>query len=271
MRIRHLVDAGLVPEVQAALEYLVNRREDSTTRRVAERAERRRTEIADGVGTLPVWSSPPPGSHSAKAIEGLRPEPGEVQDFSMARIASLGKHRRWGVTLYLLAREFGCTFGIELGACAGISGMYMAAAPTMSTFITVEGSVPLAELAQESLAPFPGALVVNSLFDESLDLLLPRMQGQVDFAFIDGHHEKLATIHYLNRLRPAFEHGAVVVFDDISWSSDMRQAWDLLRVRDQWSHSIDVGEFGICIYRNPPSRTDPTLHWELQSIVGWRP
>jgi len=270
-RVQRLVNDGMLPEMRAALEYLVTGREDPTARTIAERAEGRRTEIANGVGTIPVWSSPRPGDHSEKAAKGLRPEPGEVKDFSMAKVATLGKHRKWGVTLYLLAREFGCTFGVELGACAGISGMYVASAPTMATFITVEGSTPLSEIARQSLDPFPGASVVNSLFDDALDSLLPRLVGRVDFAFVDGHHEKLATIHYVDRLRPALKHGALVVFDDISWSFDMRQAWDLLRVGNQWSYAIDLGEFGICIYRDQSSPTAPTLHWELHTIVGRRP
>lgn len=270
-RIRHLIDAGLPAEMRTALEYLVTGRADPAAQAVAERAEERRSEIASSEGTIPIITSPKPGSSGETAVEGLRPEPGEVKYFSMAKIATAGKHRRWGTTLYLVARDFGCTSGIELGACTGISAMYLASAPTMVAFTTVEGSSALSEIASESLGGFPAVSVVNSLFDDALDSELPRLAGQIDFAFIDGHHEKVATIHYVDRLEPAFHDGAVVVFDDISWSADMRQAWDLLRVRDQWSHAIDLGVIGICIYRSDSSGTPPPRQWDLQAIVGRKP
>src|SRR6185312_4343070 len=113
--------------------------------------------------------------------------------------------------------------GLELGACAGISAIYLSSAPQMKSLITVEGSAPLAGLAAESLQPFSHARVVNALFDDAIDAELPGVK--LDLAYIDGHHEKVATIHYFNKIRPYLQPGAVVIFDDVSWSRDMREAW----------------------------------------------
>jgi predicted O-methyltransferase YrrM len=269
-QIQNLVDAGMPPEIRTALEYLVTGAADPSAQAVTKRAEERRREIATSIGTAPIWRSPKPGSAGAAVSEALRPEPGTAADFSMSKIAVTGKDSRWGTALYLVVREFGCTSGLELGTCAGISGIYISSAPMMAAYVTVEGSAALCKIANESLLGLEGVRVVNSLFDDALDSELPRLAGEIDFAFIDGHHEKVATIHYADRLLPALQDGSVIVFDDISWSVDMRQAWDALRNRYEWSDAIDLGPIGICIYRGESSPTTPPRQWNLQTIVGTR-
>ena len=193
---------------------------------------------------------------------------GRVMQFSASRVAVTGKDRRWGTVLYLVARGFGCTTGIELGTCAGISAMYVASAPSMGRYLTVEGSPELCEIAQESLTDHPGVTIINALFDEALDRELPALQGSVDFAFVDGHHERVATVHYTDRIVSGLSDGAIVVFDDISWSADMRRAWDELRARSDWSHAIDLGAMGVCIYRAEQQTDGSPRQWDLRQLVG---
>lgn len=44
-----------------------------------------------------------------------------------------------------------------------------------------------------------------------------RRQNGVDLAYIDGDHEKVATIRYFERIKPHLNPDAVVIFGDISW------------------------------------------------------
>ena len=88
----------------------------------------------------------------------------------------------------------------------------------------------------------------------------------IDFAFIDGHHEKLATIHYFNRLVPKLSPGALVVFDDISWSFDMRECWEYMVKQKGFSDALDFGDLGICIWNH--SGFSSTKYWDLQELLG---
>ncbi len=258
-------------ELSLPLTYLITGKLDPAAKVVAAKVETRRAEISSrGNKEIEIWYSPKPGSAVGDGdAESRRPKPGKVLKLTRERIAATGKDKRWGTFLHLLARSFESNVVFELGSCAGISASYLALAPTVRTLITVEGSEALARIAAESLAQIgPHARVINRLFDEAIDSELPALDERIDFAYIDGHHEKVATIHYLDRLLPYLADGAVVVFDDISWSHDMREAWDILRRRNEFAHAVDLGVVGVCILHSGSKTLASPQNWDLRSVVG---
>lgn len=271
-KINKLIKAGLPVEMRPALECLVKGKGDPETELVVRNVENRRAVLAAyGNKEVPIWYSPRPGSSGSEAGLSTRPDPGSVMSFTMERIAKTGKNRRWGAFIYLLARSFNVKTVFELGACAGISGLYLASAKSVERLVTVEGSKSLAEIAKESLACAGNAKVVNALFDDAIDSELPALSSKIDMAFIDGHHEKIATIHYLDKLLPFVRGGAVVVFDDISWSQDMREAWGVICRRKEFLHAVDLGAIGVCITKNRfDSKMSEPIYWDLRSISGKR-
>lgn len=270
-KIANFIDSGLPSSMQSVLMYLINESPDTSTTKVIEKAERRRKIIASGGDKkVPIWYSPK-SKNTANSVQrdDTRPEPGEVLEFTMEKVANTGKNQKWGVALYLIAREFHSTTVVELGTCAGISAMYLSSPPTVNTLVTVEGSEALAKIARDSLHEYPNAKVVNSLFDEAIESEVPLLNEKVDLAYIDGHHEKTATIHYFDRLVPYLKPGGVIIFDDISWSQDMREAWYILSKRNEFSHAMDVGAIGVCIMKeNLENLEGRPKYWPLQSVVG---
>ena len=264
-----LFRSGLPINFRSALEYLITGEADALADQTASTAEARRAEIAaEGEKSITIWYSPKPGSAGDNADDTNRPLPGKTLEFTMKQIAETGKNRQWGIVLHLLAREFGSTSGIELGACAGISAIYLSSSPSLKRLVTVEGAEALSKIAEVSLKNRPNAHVVNALFDDAIDQELARPNDSFDLAYIDGHHEKVATIHYLDRLLPKLKGGALVIFDDISWSADMREAWNLLVNRDTFSHSLDLGVIGVCLLKSKSDGNAPTKTWDLQPITG---
>lgn len=269
-KIAGLIQMGLPKEMEPALNYLVSGHTDPKTATVVKTAENRRREIASkGDEKIPFWYSPQPGSAGNDSSIDARPQPGKVLEFPLKRIAQIGKNQRWGTALYLIAKEFRVSVGVELGACVGISAIYLASAPNIKEFVTVEGSEPLAKIAQESLKICTHARVLHALFDDAIDAELPSLGSKVDLAYIDGHHEKIATIHYFNKLLPFLKSGAVVIFDDISWSHDMRDAWNILSKRPEFAHALDLGAVGVCVMKKEFDSPEMTpSYWELQPIIG---
>jgi predicted O-methyltransferase YrrM len=215
----------------------------------------RKTLAERGNESIEIYYSPKPSSSGNKYDSEVRPEHGEVKKFSLKEIAyhtSLSQH--WGIFLYLLAKNAKAKTILELGACAGISGCYLSASDFCENFITVEASKGLADIANSNLKAISNkSKVYNMLFDEALDLILPELKHGIDLAWIDGHHEKVATIHYFQRLIPYLNNGALVIFDDISWSYDMREAWEILNKWNGFSFCLDIKTLkGVCIWHGNP-------------------
>jgi len=270
--LKRLFWQGLPSELREGLVFLLTGDTNEGTLRLSDKIETIRANIAaKGDEKVAFWYSPKPGSADDRVTHNTRPKPGEILDFTMQHVARTGKKKHWGVFLHLLGEAHGARTIFELGSCAGISGCYIASADSVKEFITVEGSSALAKMADQNIRRvFPTAKVINSLFDDAIDQEVPKLKQSIDYVFIDGHHERIATIHYYERLLPYLSQKAIVVFDDISWSYDMREAWKELSARREFCHAVDLGEMGVCIY-DPSSTGEDVRYWDLQPILGRYP
>jgi predicted O-methyltransferase YrrM len=173
----------------------------------------------------------------------------------------------WGTFLYLCAKSFMAGTILELGSCAGISGCYLASSPYCTKFITIEGSPSLALLAAANIHQISGhAVVINALFDDVLNDILPSITSGIDLAYIDGHHDYEATRYYFQRLVPYLRKGALVVFDDIHWSKAMWEAWKTMREWRGFAYTIDVGRFGVGLWDESAPRPKA---YSLSLYTGW--
>lgn len=250
-KLQRMLEAGLPQFFGTPIEFLFTGKLSQEARRAVARVELIRAGVTRGAGLFEV-------TH-ADTVDPTR---------TAAQIA----HRssvtaEWGTFLYLCAESFRARTILELGSCAGISGCYLASSKHCQRFITVEGSTSLASLARSNIKQISkSAEVVNALFDDALDGILPTLRDGIDLAYIDGQHEYEPTLHYFQRLAPHFNKGALVVFDDVHWSKGMWRAWEILQEQEGFSHTLDVGRFGICLYDGGSTR--PTHH-DLRSYLGW--
>jgi len=173
----------------------------------------------------------------------------------------------WGTFLHLLARGVAAKQILELGGCAGISGCYLASVPTCERFVTIEGSQSLARIAAEHLAAIArSAHVVNGLFDDVLDEVLRGFAGDIDLAFVDGHKDAERFMSMTNRIAARLSPGGLLVLDDIRWSRNMWDFWRRLCGTAGFSHTVDVGRFGICV-RDQASQRPRSA--SLALYTGW--
>jgi predicted O-methyltransferase YrrM len=250
-KLRRMLEGGLPQPLQTPLEFLFAKGLSPEARRAVERVESIRSAVAQQM----------------RSFEVVNPHNSDPQ-----RTAAQIAHRSsvtfvWGTFLYLCAESFRSRTILELGSCAGISGCYLASSRYCTKFITVEGSASLAPLAKSNIERISDrGEVVNALFDDALDQILPTLGGGVDLAYIDGHHEYEATLHYFRRLQSHLNKGALVVIDDIHWSDGMWRAWQVLRGQEGVGYTIDAGRFGICLWEGDPTRP---VHYDLRRYVGW--
>lgn len=165
---------------------------------------------------------------------------------------SASKPPQWAFLLLELVRAFEPKQGVELGTSLGISASYEAAGMQLNgdgRLTTLEGAAAVAERARrnfEQLGLADRIEVVVGRFQDTLDPVLARV-GPVDYAFVDGHHDRDATIAYFEQLAPHLAPEALLVFDDISWSSGMADAWSSIRSDPRVTLSVDLFKVGICV------------------------
>lgn len=190
------------------------------------------------------------GRSVEEAYEGIRSQAavGEVA-------ARRSKRAPWTSTLFALVSRTHVRNGLELGTAYGISAAFQAAAQAAGDggrFTTIEGDPAQAAIARANLGELGLEVdVVEGRFQDVLADVAGRL-APLDYVFVDGHHERDATIGYFEALLPALADGAVVVFDDVSWSDGMRDAWRILGEHDRVAAALDLVAFGVCVVRDAP-------------------
>lgn len=161
--------------------------------------------------------------------------------------------------LFRMIRHLRPVSCLELGTCVGISASYQASALKLNgsgQLITLEGSPEIAKLARETLAQLEltNATVVTGPFYQTLPGAL-ESAAPIDFLFNDGHHDHDALLAYFTQALPHLAKEAVIVFDDISWSSGMRQAWREIEDDSRVAATVDLGIIGIALISEDRSGT----------------
>lgn len=159
----------------------------------------------------------------------------------------------WAQVLFKIIRHSKVKKCLELGTSVGISGSYQASALKLNgegVLKTMEGSPEVANIAKNNFNSLNlnNVSVIVGRFQDNLDSLLK--EGNYDYAFIDGHHDRDATIKYFEQIYPWFTTPGLLVFDDIKWSGGMMQAWDSIIADKRVNVSVDLGPIGICVIDN---------------------
>jgi predicted O-methyltransferase YrrM len=75
-----------------------------------------------------------------------------------------------------------------------------------------------------------------------------------DLVFIDGNHQKEATLNYFEKLLSAVHNDSVMIFDDIHWSKEMEAAWEEIKLHSEVSVTIDTFYWGLVFFRREQAK-----------------
>jgi predicted O-methyltransferase YrrM len=67
--------------------------------------------------------------------------------------------------------------------------------------------------------------------------------------YFDGNHQKKATLDYFDLLLPTITNNTVWIFDDIHWSSEMDEAWEMIKKHPKVTVTIDTFQWGFVFFR----------------------
>lgn len=257
-----MLEQGLPTEFESPLRVLLGEGPRPEVRALSDRLERRRAELRRRPEVYRyAYGKPAPGVTRWPDDE----ERGDGEEVALGWLASSASvPAGWGVYLHLCAEAIGARTVLELGAGTGISGAYLAAAPSVESFVTLEGSPPLARVAADTLGLVTDrAVLVEGAFDVELPRTLAALRDdgrRLDLAYVDGYHDEAAMLRYLDLLRPHLRRGSLVVLDDIRLWRGMWLAWQRARSVPGVLAAIDTGRFGLLVWDEdaaaPPARFD---------------
>jgi predicted O-methyltransferase YrrM len=166
-------------------------------------------------------------------------------------IARASKPQFLATLLFNVIRKMKPSSCVELGSCVGISAAYQAAALRINgsgRLVTLEGSPAIADLAQDTfdLLGLENVREVRGPFQEKMAGVLTESQP-IDYFFNDGHHDRDAVLRYFDHATPFLSSNAIVIFDDISWSPGMREAWNSIEADKRVAVSVDLTSMGIAL------------------------
>jgi predicted O-methyltransferase YrrM len=85
-------------------------------------------------------------------------------------------------------------------------------------------------------------------FSEYFKTQTPKPKTQ-NLIYFDGNHSKIATLDYFEALLPTISNESVWIFDDIHWSPDMEEAWEIIKKHPKVTVTIDTFQWGLVFFR----------------------
>ena len=139
---------------------------------------------------------------------------------------------------------------LEIGTSLGLASSAIALGNKESFLLSLEGCQNTQSVAESLFnQQFPdfNFEFVNSEFSKFLK------DGSAnicdwDLIYFDGNHSKKATLEYFELLLPTIDNDSVWIFDDIHWSEDMEEAWEMIKNHPQVKVTIDTFQWGFLFF-----------------------
>ena len=147
--------------------------------------------------------------------------------------------------LYRLSRYLNCKNLLELGTALGQGTQALCMGAQNGNVTSIEGSKALYNTTKKNLTGCNNLNLINGIFKNELSKL---NDHKWDLIFIDGHHDKAATIAYFEALIPNTHNDSLIILDDIYWSKGMNEAWNEIIQDESVAFSIDLFRMGILFF-----------------------
>jgi predicted O-methyltransferase YrrM len=149
---------------------------------------------------------------------------------------------------------------LEIGTSLGLATSAMAMGNPKATVTTLEGCPNTMAIAKVQLKKF-NINNVEDITTEFSSYFKTKAEGSAltaesktkpkaqDLIYFDGNHSKKATLEYFELLLPTISNETVWIFDDIHWSAEMEEAWEIIKNNPKVTVSIDTFQWGLVFFR----------------------
>lgn len=152
--------------------------------------------------------------------------------------------------LYRIVNYFQPETVLEIGTSLGLATSALSLGNKNAKIITLEGCPETSEIAENQLQKF-GCNNVQTIVTEFHYYLKNSLIKAESYHLIyfDGNHSKKATLDYFELLLPTIINDSVWIFDDIHWSPDMEEAWEIIKNHPKVKVTIDTFQWGLVFFR----------------------
>ncbi len=152
--------------------------------------------------------------------------------------------------LFRIVRYFQPETILEIGTSLGLATSALSLGNSSAKITSLEGCPKTSDVAITLLQKygFFNTKVETTEFSNYLKTqnLKPLTN---DLIYFDGNHSKKATLEYFELLLPTITNDSVWILDDIHWSKDMEEAWEIIKNHPKVTVTIDTFQWGIVFFR----------------------
>jgi predicted O-methyltransferase YrrM len=151
---------------------------------------------------------------------------------------------------------------LEIGTSLGLATSALALGNFKAKVTTVEGCPNTLAIAKSQFQVFHFDNV-NPIVEEFSNYLSDFRLQTLNFKLIyfDGNHSKKATLDYFEALLPTVTNDTLWIFDDIHWSPEMEEAWEIIQNHPKVTVTIDTFQWGLVFFR----REQPKQHFIIRT------
>jgi len=171
--------------------------------------------------------------------------------------------------LFRISKYFQPENILEIGTSLGLATSALALGNKKSEIITLEGCAETSKVAQQQFKKF-GLTNIDPIITKFTDYLnSPNLKSEIiNLIYIDGNHQKEATLQYFDLLLPTITNDSVWIFDDIHWSPDMESAWETIKKNPKVTVTIDTFQWGIVFFRNEQKKENFVIQSHNSKILN---
>lgn len=151
--------------------------------------------------------------------------------------------------------------GTSLGLATAALSLGSQSVGIKAKITTLEGCPNTIAIAKSQLQLF-NFDNVNPIVTEFSSFLGDIQLQTLNFKLIyfDGNHSKKATLDYFDLLLPTITNETVWIIDDIHWSPEMKNAWEIIKTHPKVTVTIDTFQWGLVFFR----REQPKQHFIIR-------
>ena len=144
---------------------------------------------------------------------------------------------------------------LEIGTSLGLATIALSLGNNKANITTLEGCANTMSIAKNlcNLQNLNNIEFINTEFTSFLINDWVKTQPN-SLIYFDGNHSKKATLEYFEILLPTINNESVWIFDDIHWSSEMEEAWELIKNHNKVRVTIDTFQWGIVFFRTEQNK-----------------
>lgn len=161
---------------------------------------------------------------------------------------------------------------LEIGTSLGLATSALAFGNPKAQLTSLEGCPETAKIARQQFDKFD--LGIDSVVSKFESYLQTEKSGTYDLIYFDGNHSKKATLQYFDSLLSTAHNETVWIFDDIHWSADMEEAWEIIKKHPKVAVTIDTFQWGLVFFRREQEKEHFILRTSnsffLNSVLGLR-